>query len=209
MRIAGTHTANQWLKLGERLRVAPSERLWFSAYLDFYRERINTRYLNPMAAIQRDDTQRGEGFAIAALFCTLVEFLESCERGDNFHYIGWTKEPLLPNEYNERQASKYFKDFLETRTPFVTLFPSKLIDSFYQNVRCGLLHEAQTKGAWVISTKNSKGALVFEETNRITLFRKRLVPALEEYFLDYRNRLLTNQTTQAAFIRKFDALCQA
>lgn len=146
MRIAGLNTAKQWMALKKRLQSKPSPRLWDSAFRRFYRMRIDTRYLDPIASVQRHDTHRGEGFAIAALFCSLIEFLESCERGDNFHYIGGKGDTLQPNEYDQRQASAYFKDFLKTRKPFDTLIPSALVDSFYRDVRCGLLHEARTKG---------------------------------------------------------------
>jgi len=98
MRIAEKHTDKQWMALKKRLQSKPTQRLWDSAFRRFYRRRIDTRYLHPIASIQRDDTQRGEGFAIAALFCTLIEFLESCERGDNFRFIGRTGAKLQPNE---------------------------------------------------------------------------------------------------------------
>lgn len=209
MRIAGKHTAKQWMALKKRLQSKPNQRLWDSAFRRFYRMRIDTRYLHPIASIQRDDTESGEGFAIAALFCSLIEFLESCERGDNFHFIGRTKDKRQPNEYNEHQASSYFKDFLKTRKPFDTLIPSALVDSFYQDVRCGLLHEARTKGGWFISTAASGGALISKKGGQITLFRNRLIPALEAYFVEYRKRLLSDSSTQQAFIRKFDHLCKA
>jgi hypothetical protein len=143
------------------------------------------------------------------LFCSLIEFLESCEKGDNFHFIGRSNYALQPHEYSERQASSYFKNFLKTRTPFDTLIPSTLVDNFYKDVRCGLLHEARTKGGWYISTTPSSGILISQKDGKITLFRDRLIPSLETYFLDYRSRLLVNLSAQEAFIRKFDHLCQA
>jgi hypothetical protein len=209
MRIAGTNTDKQWMALKNRLQSKPSRRLWASAFCRFYRMRIDTRYLHPIASIQQHDLQQGEGFAIAALFCSLIEFLESCERGDNFHFICKSKYKLQPHEYSERQASSYFKNFLKTRTPFNTLIPSTLVDSFYQDVRCGLLHEARTKGGWHISTAPSKGILISQKDGKITLYRNQLIPALETYFLNYRSRLLVDLATQEAFIRKFDHLCQA
>jgi hypothetical protein len=81
MKIAGKNTDKQWFALKARLQSKPSQDLWDSAYRSFYRERIDTRYLRPIASIP--DTQNGEGFAIATLFCSLIEFLESCERGHN------------------------------------------------------------------------------------------------------------------------------
>lgn len=203
MKIAGKNTDRQWFDLKAKLQSAPSQALWKSAFSRFYRKRIDTRYLAPIESIR--DRQCGEGFAIAALFCSLVEFLESCERGHNFRLV--PKAQLLPNEYNHRQASDYFKDFLLNRVPFRTLVPPGLVESFYSDVRCGLLHEARTKGGWFISSAESAGALVSQSAGKITLFRRQLIPSLETYFTDYRNRLLTDPGTQQAFIRKFDFLC--
>ena len=208
MKIAGKRTTKQWAALKAQLLSKPNQSLWSSAYHDFYRTRIDSRYIRPIASIERHDTLTGEGFAIVALFCSLIEFLESCEKGYNFHFIGRTGETLLPYEYNERQASAYFKSFLKIRPPFDVLVPSALVDSFYQDVRCGLLHEARTKGTWFISTARSTGALISTQAGRITLFRRQLIPALELYFADYNRRLISDSGTQEAFVRKFDYLCQ-
>src|SRR5437588_8315723 len=118
MRIAGKRTVRRWHALRTQLQANPNRRLWTSAFEHFYLERIRTRYLNPIASISRHDTQVGEGFAVVALCCTLIEYLESCERGDNFRYVGRTGVAPGPHEYSERQASAYFKDFLRTRVPF-------------------------------------------------------------------------------------------
>ena len=207
MKIAGRETHANWGVLKARLQSAPTSQLWASAFHRFYRARIETRYLTPIALIEKDGAHLGEGFAIVALFCTLVEYLESVERGDNFRFVGSTKVALGSHEYSERQAKTYFKDFLRTRAPFNSLVPASLIDSFYQDVRCGLLHEAQTKGGWIISANGPKGRLVTQQGGAIKLFRNQLVPAVETYVTDYKQRLLTDPNTQAAFIRKFDHLC--
>jgi hypothetical protein len=208
MRIAGVHTDKQWVALKKRLLSQPSESLWEAAFRDFYRMRIDTRYLKPIAAIQKADSHSGEGFAVATLFCSLIEFLESCERGENFRFTA-KKDKLQSHEYNQYTASSYFKDFLRNRKPFDTLIPSTVVESFYQDVRCGLFHEARTKGAWFISSSTSHGdALISQNGGKITLFRNYLIPALDAYFVQYRERLLSNQATQEAFIRKFDHLCK-
>ena len=207
MRIAGKQTDVQWTSLKARLQSNPSRRLWDSAYHRFYRARIDTRYLKPIGSIKKHDDQLGEGFAVVALFCTLAEYLETCERGENFRFVGSAKVTLGPHEYSEREAASRFKAFLNSRTPFNALLPAGLVDSFYRDVRCGLLHEARTKGGWTISTQTSGGQLVGQRGSKIMLFRNELVPAVEAYLADYRQRLLTDPNTQAAFIRKFDHLC--
>jgi len=207
MRIAGKYTAQQWKALKSCLQSTPSPDLWDLAFRCFYLTRIDTRYLLPIASIQRDDTESGEGFAIVALFCSLIEFLESCERGYNFRLLK-KGEKLQPFEYTQREAGGYFKDFLKTRKPFNTKIRKELVDSFYSDVRCGLLHEARTKGGWLISTKESVGELVHNKAGRKTLFRNQLILALKKYFVDYRTRLLKDPMTQQAFFRKFDHLCK-
>lgn len=208
MRIAGGFTDQHWGMFKKRLSLEPSRSLWEKAFCQYYRTRINTRYLNPIDSIRRHDTKNGEGFAIVALFCSLIEFLESCEQGCNFRFVGSSKARLQPFEYNEHQASGYFKGFLRTRKPFDELVPPALVDSFYQDVRCGLLHETRTKGGWFISTAQSNGVLISQESEKITLFRNQLISAFNTYFDDYRFRLLDDHSTQEAFIRKFDFLCR-
>ncbi|MDP1586783.1 MAG: hypothetical protein Q8M07_03470 [Prosthecobacter sp.] len=100
MKIAGKNTNVQWFTLKTRLQSTPSQALWDSAFRRFYRKRIDTRYLNPIASIR--DTQSGEGFAITALFCSLIGFLESCERGHNFRLVPASQ--LQPHEYNQNQV---------------------------------------------------------------------------------------------------------
>jgi hypothetical protein len=197
-------TDGQWMKLKSRLTAKrTNQRLWEEAYLKFYFERIETRYLRPMQLIERSGAKLGEGFAMVALFCTLVEYLESCEQGKNFRYPRGTG----PYEYGIKEAGVVFKSFLRDREPFRSLVPSSLVDSFYQDVRCGLLHEAKTKGRWEILPGGSSGVLIKQSNGRITLFRNEIRPSLDKYFEGYRKRLLSHQATQEALIRKFDYLC--
>lgn len=209
MWVAGTNTDKDWFALQAQLESKPTTALWEAAYEKFYKLRIETRYLKPMAAIKAIDADEGEGFAIAALFCTLIEFLETCEQGHNFKSNADPALTATKFEYRSRQGRGYFESFLRDREPFKTRFPSALIGEFYTHVRCGLLHEAKTEGGWVVVTLPSGGALVSEVGGKKRLFRDELKPALEEYFENYRKRLiadpapLLHSETQKAFIRKF------
>lgn len=213
MWIAGTSTEKEWSTLQALLESKPTTDLWKSAYDEFYQRRIETRYLKPMAAIEAIDADEGEGFAIAALFCSLIEFLETCEQGHNYKHKADPNLTPTKFEYRSSQGRGYFESFLRDREPFKTRFPSGLIGSFYTDVRCGLLHEARTQGGWVVTTRPSGGNLVSQVGGKIRLFRNELKPALEDYFNDYRARLLadpaplSHSETQKAFIRKFAHLC--
>lgn len=190
------------------LKSNPTTRLWNFAFEKYFLARIETRYLQPIRSILRDDNYVGAGFSIVALFCTLVEFLESCEQGHNFH-IPKTLGKKVPYKYGPKKAGTYFKAFFVRRIPFKNLVPSDLVDSLYFDVRCGLLHEARTKGGWMVSARHSLGALVERDGAKVILYRSQIVPALDLYFADYQRRLLEKKRTQAAFLRKFDHLAKA
>ena len=204
--IAGTHTVKEWKTLKAQLDAHPTAALWNQAFDEFHQTRINTRYLEPMRAIQnhlRNDL--GEGFAIAALFCSLVEFLESTEQG--LKYVHRNADPKK-NEYSN--SGDLFAAFLKKRAPFDKLVtPSALADDFYRSMRCGLLHEARTKGNWVIWSVSTGGRLIHQDVSgKIIVFRNEFVPALKNYLAGYRARLLADAPTQAAFVRKWEWLCE-
>jgi hypothetical protein len=204
--IAGARTVMEWKALKAQLDSHPTAVLWNQAFEEFHGTRINTRYLGPMRAIQEHlQSDLGEGFAIAALFCSLVEFLESTEQG--LKYVHRTADPAK-HEYSN--SGGLFAAFLKKRAPFDKLVaPSALADDFYKSMRCGLLHEARTKGNWVIWSVSAGGKLIHQDVSgKIIVFRNEFVPALEQYLADYRVRLLADAQTQAAFVRKWEWLCE-
>ena len=208
MWIAGTKTEQHWAVLSQQLQTHPTDALWQTAFDEFFMVRIQTRYLNPIAAIESLEKEDGEGFSIVALFCTLIEFLETCEQGHNFRKGADRNLTAQTFEYGLSQGRGYFEHFLKTKEPFKTIFPEALVSSFYADVRCGLLHEARTQGGWVISTRLSDGHLVRKVGNKVRLYRNELKPAFDIYFADYRARLLADVTgdLKRAFVRKFDHL---
>jgi len=74
------------------------------------------------------------------------------------------------------------------------------------NVRCGLLHEARTKGDWTIEASEPTGKLV-SVTDKI-YYRDNFQDGLLQLIEWYKRVLLTDVEIQKAFIRKFDGLCQ-
>jgi len=100
-----------------------------------------------------------------------------------------------------------FVDFLVNRKPFSAAFGDRdLALEFYQAVRCGLMHEAQTKRGWIIWATSHRKAII-DRRERI-VFRDDFHEALQEFLQAYRDDLLSNPETQAAFTRKFDSLCE-
>ena len=76
------------------------------------------------------------GFAQMAIACLMLEALESLLNG--------RKRSIVPNE-------KSFADFLDREPEFASL--RGRVARFSKNVRCGILHQAETTGGWKILRK--------------------------------------------------------
>lgn len=135
--------------------------------------------------------------------CSLIEFLESTAQGLSYRF-GTTQGP-----YEYFGSKKLLVQFLCNRDPFSRYFTDRLqAKDFYESVRCGLLHEAQTKSDWKIRAGKGKGKGVpIDLTNRIVYPTEFQAP-LEEFITWYERTLPTDRALQAAFLRKFDSLCR-
>ncbi|OYT87244.1 MAG: hypothetical protein CFE46_13685 [Burkholderiales bacterium PBB6] len=196
--IAGRKTRADWQAL--RGRLAQGEAHWDEAFNDFYRQRLESRYLRPIMAIQQLGALEGEGFAIAALQCTLIEFLESTEQGIN--YVHRKPDPTL---FQYSRSGEIFKSFLTRRRPFSDCFDEEAATSFYEGIRCGLLHEARTHNGWRIWGRTALKGQIADVANKV-VNRDSFQAALLQYIAEYGARLPKEPDLQAAFFRKFDVL---
>lgn len=201
--IAGWKTPADWQALrGRLLDGAPN--VWQVAFSDFFETRLRLRYLHPIKVLQDHGSFQGEGFAIAAIQCSLIEFLESTEQGKNYRYARGGKPPE-PYEYNS--SKNIFIAFLRDRAPFSATFnEDAAAKDFYFGVRCALLHEARTKNGWRILAKGPIG-MVANMADKI-VYRDNFQEALLAYIKGYSERLPREPELQQAFIRKFDSLCE-
>lgn len=99
--IAGWKTSADWQALRARLMAGVADS-WHEAFTDFYETRLSLRYLHPIKTLQDNGTFQGEGFAIVAIQCSLIEFLESTEQGMNYRYLR-RGETLGAYEYKSSQ----------------------------------------------------------------------------------------------------------
>lgn len=202
LKIAGQLTAADWQRRKVGLVPGRTPEAWRAAFEDFFVARLQTRYLEPIRRIEAMCTNDGEGFAIVTLQCALIEFLEATRKGTK--YVRGKADPAA-HEYS--QSSKVFVDFLTSAPPFNDLFNKALAEDFYVGVRCGLLHEARTKKGWTIHVWGDNGP--FLDPGKKIIYRDRLQVALDAYVDGYGNSLVADQDLQAAFVRKFDHLCEA
>jgi hypothetical protein len=187
-------TTVNWQALRVRL-LANEPAAWDEAFDDYVCERLRPRYLEPIQVLQESGKFRGEGFSIVAIQCGLVEFLESTMQGINYRHQGGGK-------YEYRKSQKVFVAFLENRKPFSDTFKNGSALDFYIGVRCGLMHEAQTKNGWRIK---ANGAAVADIAGKI-IYRNNFQKALHQFINQYGIDLKNIPGLQQAFIRKFDNL---
>ncbi|ARV15787.1 hypothetical protein [Polaribacter sp. SA4-12] len=189
MKIAGNLTIDEWNELKEKLKPENDELWGLGAH--FFEERIKTRYLTPIHAIQNLNLNEGEGFAMVNLQCSLIETFECFINGWMFDKNKWWKETgckekilVVKDQEGENIKNGYifeqfFKDFSDS-------FDNINGGDFYSKVRCGLLHETQTKGNWIIrvAKENNDKCYEYDDGNNIIYrnnFQEKLEELLEEY----------------------------
>src|SRR5574341_1004729 len=133
---------------------------------NFVKERFTERYVNPLKVFP----WRKNGFCTMAICCLMIETLESFWRG-------WENTRGRDEEGNKKDEFA-FHYFFERNKEFKIFHP--FANAFYLNIRCGILHQGETTGGWIIQRK---GALFNHETKTInaTAFHRNLEKALDEY----------------------------
>lgn len=132
--------------------------------VDFIRERFTERYITPL----RGDPKLKHGFCTMAICCLMIEALESFRQG-------W--------EDTNRQSEKAFCKFFDKNSN-LQIFHGFAGD-FYKNVRCGILHQAETTNGWRIH--RHKDDPIFDpstKTINATKFHDEIERCLEKYCND-------------------------
>jgi len=62
--IAGWKTPSDWYDFRNRLLKEPNQKFWQQAFDEYFKERLNLRYFNPIKVLQENGTFVGEGFSI-------------------------------------------------------------------------------------------------------------------------------------------------
>ncbi|MFZ2170707.1 MAG: gamma-glutamylcyclotransferase family protein [Methylococcaceae bacterium] len=177
---------------------------WEDAF-ELLHTRIKTRFLNPIDWILEKQLGVGEGFSVVALQCILIEFLEAVYQGK----IYTTSD--TPREFEYKSSKQLFCDFLMNHKPFSEHFTSKAkANGFFDNVRCGLLHEAATKETSRINNAPTHNMIVMFENNdpsNMRIYRENFYQAILEFIELYKSELLSSRALQINFIRKIDDIC--
>lgn len=200
--ISGWNTPSDWAEFRTKLIQQGTEKDWEKAFKEYYKTRLDFRYLDPVNLLQENGTYLGEGFSIMTILCSLIEFLESTYQGKIYKYVK-NENQLEEHEYCSSRSM--FISFLINRAPFSEEFNDEKANEFYKNIRCGLLHEASTNGGWRIWARSENGRK-FIDFREKKVFRDEFKSAINQFISQYANELRTNVELQNAFIRKYDSL---
>jgi len=130
-----------------------------------------------------------------AIDCLLIETLQQFIEG----------VPETPRGKNER----YFKKFLISR--FEEDFDNEKAKMFYDQIRCGILHQAETKESSKIKISHELPIVKFtKEKDGLIINRKKfhekLKKAIESYIEQLKNK--TNGPLRNNFRKKMDYICR-
>jgi hypothetical protein len=134
---------------------------------DFVFERFSERYINP---IKKLDPNEKHGFSIMAISCLMIESLESFKSGF---------------KDTKKKSKKTFIKFLKTELEFKDF--SGFEESFYTDIRCGILHQSETTNGWKI---RRTGKLFDNKTK--TINATKFLEKLEKTLKNYTTELKTN-----------------
>lgn len=187
MKISPYFTDSDWLRLH-----FTDESDWQEA-IKIFRDRIEGRFFIP---IQRMVGYKFSGFAIIALDCLLVETIQQFKKG--------------VYETPKGKGFEYFEEFL-TKTGFKAYFDKKLAMKFYKQIRCGIIHQAETKNSSTIRKADSLPLVKLSDDGEgIVINRKKFHNQLESEFTKYLDELGKpfNRTLRENFKKKMDYICR-
>jgi hypothetical protein len=120
--------------------------------------RHRERYVNPVEC-----SPAKHGFALMALACLLIETIQSFREG---------------LEDTKGQSRKMFRDFLKAESGFAEF--AAIADSFYEDIRCGILHQGESRAGWTIKRQ---GPLIDKQHQRLnaTRFLRAVDASLSSY----------------------------
>ena len=142
--------------------------------------RLNNRYVRPLNQIPG---KKRSGFLTMAAACLLIEALQSFREGTEYTFSG--------------TGAETFREFFSNNPAFHQLVP--VSKQFYTNIRCGILHQAETYENWLVIRE--KGKPLFEGKRKAVhadVFMRELSVSLRSYYRDLSKAAWTDPLWKAA-----------
>lgn len=176
------------------LTIRSNEKDWrFS--IKIFEDRIRGRYLNIIESIIREGDLVVDGFAVMALNCLMIETLLQFKNG-------WNETPRGKN-------SEEYKQFLSQEFPHI-FTNIKLAQRFYTDIRCGILHSAQTKNGSQLTVGEDYIVKLINNGRGISVDVIRVSRVIINYFNNYIQTLkdYRNERERFYFLQKMKYLCE-
>lgn len=171
-------------KLSSRMTVGRYRELEFlgdrRALGNFIVERFIERYFRPI-----EGSTNKHGFSLLAIGCLVIETLESFYQG---------------RADTRRISKRMFHDFFGRDTPLKVFGGGD--DWFYRDIRCGILHQGETRGGWRV-LRNGRLLDSSAKTINATQFLRELRKTLAAYA----GLLETDDVCWSQFKKKMNAVC--
>lgn len=183
--ITENDTRDDYINLN--LRLSSQTDGWKRA-IDIMRGRIIGRYMDPIETLIRSDVNKN-GFAAMALCCLLIETLLQFREG----------LPQTPGGENQQYYARFLKEQLGH------VFNNQSAKRFYKDIRCGILHSAQTKNGSCLTFDTDY--IVKIQGNGIMMVNIQGIHfELAQYFEHYCEELIdpSNVDIRTNFIKKMD-----
>lgn len=187
--ISPEYTREDFLELG--LSLESFDWVWQRA-LDIFEDRFQRRYFDPIGILMGDVNRNG--FAIMALLCLLIETLYQFRDGLTAAQPGKNRESYV--------------NFLRLNLPDVFDRAQKA-ECFYGDIRCGILHSAQTKNGSQLTFGKNYTVELFEG-KKIRVDVRNLADRIWDYYMEYKGRLLNPEEVylRENFIKKMKHICR-
>jgi len=215
---------SEWTRIREKLNQNYKYDDTWKEAINLFKNRLERTFLNPIQLIIDTKRREGEGFTIVTVQCALIEMLSAFRQGKIFNHKTKRSSP----KYEYKNSEEMFTSLLLEAPIFQDIFwklnkknnreknqPYNASD-FYKYVRCGLMHEARTKGNWHITTapksvlvKSEKRFIIKEDgKNKIyrTVLHYRLLNYLDDYYNELRQDTQDGEKLRKYFARKLDHL---
>lgn len=183
----------------------------WKAAIEIFEDRIQYRYLDAIEVMQENDNQhyrqhkqRRFGFAMMALDCLLIETLAQ-------FYTGVPESPKKENR-------KFYIAFLSNKSFVLKQFfdTEQLAEAFYDTIRCGILHQAETKEDSRIRFFDDENYAdepfeLLKDGKSLKIYWANFHPKVRSEFETYCAHLRANDMTglRKNFRQKMDFICRA
>ena len=183
--------------------------------VEIFQKRIEDKYLKPIEKIIKPNLRKGEGFTVVTVQCALIETFAAFREGQIFNH-NKPEEGGITYEYKD--SRELFVNFLNSAKIFEKIFFNEIAgvkqqntpfsgESFYSNVRCGLMHEAKTKKTWHINATKDDNPddeyFIKQKPKGNIIYRTPLHYSLVKYFNKYCENLNNSEEQYNNLRRKF------